>query len=255
MALQPTDLLAVRRGTVTYKAPFSQIQDYITDKMKATWLPSHLDDPSGIGVSTWNGPADTLTATPDVEVSIAGGAYGTGGAVGSPSEIKARWIASAVTAAAHAAVLTGRIENAAGNVGVDYSCTIDKLPGAITINAKTDVQPSAATDSDSSSAVAGLNAPARLWLDSTDGTLPMVSIAGNAWVAVPTTAATGLAITQGQTFKLRHTAQAGASTVTTTTVRVGWDATSSAQVAFATTNVASKAPVIGTVVLAWPCRC
>jgi len=238
MTLQPTDLFAVQRGAITYKAQFSDIQAYVTDQLKATWLPSHLESPSGVGTSTWNGPADTLTASGSIEVSIAGGAFGTGGPIGPSRQVQARWKAADVAAAAHAATLKGRIQNAIGTVAVDYTAVVDKLPDAITINPKANVAASAAVDSDDSSAVAGLNAPARLWLRTSDGTGPLVSIAGGTWLAVPTTAATGLAIAQGQTFKLRHTSRAGASTVTTTTVYVGWDAANSVQANFVTTNAA-----------------
>jgi hypothetical protein len=89
-----------------------------------------------------------------------------------------------------------------------------------------------------------------LWLASSDGTTPEVSIAGGVWAAVPATAAAGLAVAAGETFKLRHTTKAGPSTVTTTTVRVGWDATSSVTAAYASTNTASQAPDVGAVTLA-----
>ena len=238
MTLQPTDLFAVQRGAITYKAQFSEIQSYVTDQLKATWLPSHLESPSVVGTSTWNGPADTLTASGSIEVSIAGGAFGTGGPIGPSGQVQARWKAADVAAAAHAATLTGRIQNTTGTVTVDYTAVVDKLPNAITISPKTNVTASAAVDSDDSSAVAGLNAPARLWLNTSTGTGPLASIAGGTWLAVPTTAAAGLAITQGQTFKLRHTSRAGANTVTTTTVYVGWDAANSVQASFVTTNAA-----------------
>ena len=228
----------------------AKLQAYVTEQLKATWLPGDRIGPSDIGTSTWNGPADTLVASGNVEVKIAAGAWGAGGAVAPADQVQVRWIASAVAAAAHAATLTGRVENASGNVGVDYNVTIDKLPASdITINAKSGAAASAVSESDSSTAVHGINAAVRLWLDSSDGTTPEVSIAGGAWTAVPATAAAGLAVATGETFKLRHTTQAGASTVTTTTVRVGWDAASSVAASYASTNVATKAPDVDAVTL------
>jgi hypothetical protein len=215
-----------------------KLSAFVTEKLKMTWLPSNSINASDEGVSTWNGPADTLTATPSVEVSINGGAYGTGGPVTTGQTVKVRWQAAAVTAGAHDATLTGRVVNAAGNVVVNYTLKLDKLPDAITIAPQTNVALGAAVDSAASTAVTGLNAPARIWLGTTDGTNPQISISGGAWAAVPATAAAGLAITQGQTFKLRHTSRAGASAVTTTSVRVGWDATNSVQASFVTTNAA-----------------
>ncbi len=217
----------------------AKLQAYVTDQLKATWLPGDHIDAGGIGTSTWNGPADTLVASGNVEVKIAAGAWGAGGAVAPADQVQVRWIASAVAAAAHAATLTGRVENASGSVGVDYNLTIDKLPASdITINAKPGAAAGAVSESDSSTAVHGINAAVRLWLDSSDGTTPEVSIAGGAWTAVPATAAAGLPVNAGEVFKLRHTTQAGANTVTTTTVRVGWDAASSVAASYVTTNAA-----------------
>jgi hypothetical protein len=215
-----------------------KLSAFVTEKLKATWLPSNSINASDEGVSTWNGPADTLTATPSVEVSINGGAYGTGGPVATGQTVKVRWQAAAVTAGAHDATLTGRVVNAAGNVAVDYTLKLDKLPDAITIAPQTNVALGAAVDSAASTAVTGLNAPARIWLGTTDGTNPQISIGGGAWAAVPATAAAGVAIAQGQTFRLRHTTKGNVSEVTTTTVRVGWDATSSVAVSYVTTNTA-----------------
>jgi hypothetical protein len=224
----------------------AKLSAFVTEQLKATWLPSDSIDADDVGTSTWNGPADTLTATGDVEVKIAAGAWGAGGAVAPANQVQVRWEATALAAAAHAAVLTGRVENASGNVGVDYNVTIDKLPANdITINAKLGAAASAVSESDSSSAVQGINAPVRLWLDSSDGTTPEVSIAGGAWTAVPVTAAAGLAVAAGETFKLRHTTRAGISTVTTTTVNVGWDAANSVAVSYATTNAATPPLVVG----------
>jgi hypothetical protein len=215
-----------------------KLSAFVTEKLKATWLPSNSINASDEGASTWNGPADTLTATPSVEVSINGGAYGTGGPVATGQTVKVRWQAAAVTAGAHDATLTGRVVNAAGNVAVDYTLKLDKLPDAITIAPQTNVALGAAVDSAASTAITGLNAPARIWLGTTDGTNPQISIGGGAWAAVPATAAAGVAIVQGQTFRLRHTTKGNSSDVTTTTVRVGWDASSSVQASFVTTNVA-----------------
>jgi hypothetical protein len=224
----------------------AKLQAFVTDQLKATWLPGDHIGASDIGTSTWNGPADTLTATPDVEVKIAAGTWGAGGAVAPADQVQVRWIASAVAAAAHAATLTGRVENAGGSVGVDYNVTIDKLPANdITVKANPGAAASAVSESDSSTAVHGINAALRLWLDSSDGTTPEVSIAGGAWTAVPATAAAGLPVNAGETFKLRHTTQAGASTVTTTTVRVGWDAASSVAASYVTTNSAVPSLVAG----------
>ena len=229
----------------------AKLQAFVTDQLKATWLPGDHIDAGGIGTSTWNGPADTLVATGGVEVKIAAGAWGAGGAVAPADQVQVRWIASAVAAAAHAATLTGRVENASGSVGVDYNVTLDKLPASdITINAKPGAAAGAVSASDSSTAVHGINAPARLWLNSSNGTKPEVSIAGGAWTAVPTTADAGLAVAPGETFKLRHTTKAGANTVTTTTVRVGWDAGHSVTASYVSTNAATKAPDVGAVTLA-----
>jgi len=215
-----------------------KLSAFVTEQLKATWLPSNSINASDEGVSTWNGPADTLTATPSVEVSINGGAYGTGGPVTTGQTVKVRWQAAAVTAGAHDATLTGRVVNAAGNVAVDYTLKLDKLPDAITIAPQTNVALGAAVDSAASTAITGLNAPARIWLGTTDGTNPQISIGGGAWAAVPATAAAGVAIVQGQTFRLRHTTKGNVSEVTTTTVRVGWDTASSVAVSYVTTNTA-----------------
>ena len=227
-----------------------KLQAYVTDQLKATWLPGDHIGASDIGTSTWNGPADTLAASGYVEVKIAAGAWGAGGAVAPGDQVQVRWLATGVATSPHDSALTGRVENTSGNVGVDYNVRLDKLPASITVKANPGAGASAVSESDSSTAVHGINAPARLWLASSDGTTPEVSIAGGAWTAVPATAATGLAVAAGETFKLRHTTKAGANTVTTTTVRVGWDAASSVAASYASTNAATKAPDVGTVTLA-----
>ena len=224
----------------------AKLQAYVTDQLKSTWLPGDHIGPSDIGTSTWNGPADTLVATGNVQVKIAAGAWGAGGAVAPADQVQVRWTASTVAAAAHAVRLVGRVENTSGSVGVDYNAILDKLPASdITVKAKTGASASAVSESDSSTAVHGINAAVRLWLDSSDGTTPEVSIAGGAWTAVPATAAAGLAVAAGETFKLRHTTKAGANTVTTTTVRVGWDAASSVTASYVTTNAAVPPLVAG----------
>ena len=221
----------------------AKLATYVTDKLKMTWLPSDSITPTGTGTSTWNGPADTLAATGAVKARIGAGAWGAGGAVTAGTQVSVHWDSADVATAAHGATLTGHVQNADGSVVVDYNVVIDKLPTALTIAAKTGTAQGGVVESDASNAVGGLNAAARLWLASTDGTNAEVSIAGGSWTAIPATAAAGVAIDNGQLFKIRHTTKAGALAVTTTTVNVGWDTGSSVQASFGTTN-AAVAPIV-----------
>jgi hypothetical protein len=301
MALQSTDLLAVRRGEGTFKAPFSQVETVInaladdrviqsptapTNPEAGTiWVDTSISppemkvwDPAGGGGSgAWEpvgGGAETpgfnyppaalpgtvfvtedtnfTTDTQLIEFSLAGGAYSDTAAAAAGQSVTCRWKADAAGNTPHGGTVseTMHLTTTTGVIDGTFSFTVDRLPDPININSKTEVDASSVVESDASTAIAGTDAPSRIWLASTDGTNAEVSVAGGAWTAIPATDTAGVAITTGQTFMLRHTTQAGASTVTTTVVNVGWEAASSVQATFETTNAATRAPVITSVTLA-----
>lgn len=302
MALKPTDLLAVHRGTTTYKAEASLLKTFALDGeiiRSATaptsppytlnhgtiWVDSSKNPPElhawdttanagaggwkavggggggGIGLPPGTLPGVMLVADPTnfstdtqkIEFSVNGGAFADTASATAGQLVRFRWKATAVNADAHGASVTETVHLMVGTKDTTeaYTVTVDKLPGAININAKTNVNAGVAVESDSSTVVGEINAPARIWLASTDGTVVEASVSGAVWTAVPATAAVStLTVSDGQTIKLRHTTKAGASAATTTVVRVGWDATNSVAVTYATTNAATKAPVINTVTLA-----
>jgi hypothetical protein len=230
--LDPEDKFLVQRNGVTHTI---KAEDVGSDRGGGVDTPPPDLPGSSISLS----PASLSSDGGKIEFSIdSGTTWSSSVTTDVGSIVNVRWTADAFDDVAHGDTASETLHYQIINGALydqTYTYDVDKVPEAFNFADRIDTGLSEAVASPTVVTLAGVNAKARVWA-TTDSTSVEARINGGSWTALQSTPDNTVLITNGETLEIRHTTSPNILEVRTSTIYVGWDAVSSVNDTYTTTN-------------------